>query len=57
LDYITRRRIEESKKMLSQGEASVTDIAYALGFSSSQYFATVFKRITGQSPKQFMENK
>lgn len=57
LDYITRRRIEEAKKMLVLGNDSVTNIAYALGFSSSQYFATVFKRITGQSPKQFMENK
>ena len=56
LDYITRRRIEEAKKFLTKGETSITDIAYSLGFSSSQYFATVFKRITGQSPKQFMEN-
>ena len=56
LDYITRRRIEEAKKMLTKNVMSITDIAYALGFSSSQYFATVFKRITGLSPKQHLES-
>ena len=56
LDFITRRRIEEAKKLLTKNEIIITDIAYALGFSSSQYFATVFKRITGLSPKQYLES-
>ena len=56
LDYITRRRIEEAKRLLTKNEMSITDIAYALGFSSSQYFATVFKRVTGLSPKQHLKN-
>ena len=32
------------------GEASVTDVALACGFSSSQYFATDFDRRFGMSP-------
>ena len=50
LDYVTRRRVKEAKKLLAQGGRSITDIAHELGFSSSQYFATVFKRVTGVSP-------
>jgi Bacterial regulatory helix-turn-helix proteins, AraC family len=35
---------------LRGGRDSVTDIAFALGFSSSQYFATVFRRFMGCTP-------
>jgi len=53
LDYITRRRVQEAKALMARGEQTITEIAHALGFSSSQYFATVFKRITGVSPSRF----
>lgn len=54
-DYIIQRRVEEAKRLLRQRDKSIIDIALDLGFSSSQYFATVFKRKTGVSPKQFRE--
>lgn len=54
LDYIVRERIEEAKKMLAQNkEIAIADIAYQLNFSSSQYFATVFRKYTGCSPAAF----
>ncbi len=53
LDYITRRRVQEANALMARGEQTITEIAHALGFSSSQYFATVFKRITGVSPSRF----
>ncbi len=49
-EYVLRVRIEEAKRRLRSGHGSITRIAFDLGFSSSQYFATVFKRLTGQSP-------
>ena len=33
--------------------ASISDVAYACGFESSQYFATVFRRHTGRSPSAY----
>ena len=39
--------------LCSLGSASVTDIAQTCGFSSSQYFATVFARNYGCSPSDF----
>jgi transcriptional regulator GlxA family with amidase domain len=50
-DYIARRRIQRAAQLLNETNDSVTEIAMRLGFSSSQYFATVFKRYTLHSPK------
>ncbi len=49
-DYQLRVRIEQAKSLLSEGTHPVTDIAYDLSFSSSQYFAVVFRRFTGTTP-------
>jgi len=50
VEYILRAKIEEAKRKLARGDTTVTETAFALGFPSSQYFATVFKRFTGQRP-------
>lgn len=55
-DFVSRRKIEEAKKYLVSGAKSITDIAFSLGFSSSQYFATVFKRYTGTTPTNYRES-
>lgn len=49
-DYIARRRVERAAQLLYETKNTVTEIALRLGFSSSQYFATVFKRYTLHSP-------
>ena len=51
-DFIARRRIERAAQLLYETDDTVTDIAMRLGFSSSQYFATVFKRYTLHSPRE-----
>ena len=51
-DYILRRKIMLAKKLLHAGN-DITDIAFSLGFSSSQNFATVFKKLTCLTPSQF----
>jgi AraC-like DNA-binding protein len=53
--YIARHKIEKSQQLLASGQYSVTDVAMKLGFSSSQYFATVFKRYAGQPPSQIIK--
>ncbi len=55
--YILRRRINQAQELLHRGDSTVTEIAFACGFSSSQYFATVFKRITGMTPNDVLQNR
>jgi AraC-like DNA-binding protein len=50
-EYWLRQKIERAVELLQT--RSVTEVAHALGFSSSQYFATVFKRYLLVSPSQF----
>ena len=51
--YLSRRKVTEAKRRLVQDSASVTSVAHELGFNSSQYFATVFKRLEGISPRYY----
>jgi len=50
-EFWLRQKIERAAFLLKT--RSVTEVAYDLGFSSSQYFATVFKRYTLTSPSRF----
>lgn len=54
-EYIAHRRIEESRRRLAETNDDVTRIAMDLGFSSSQYFATVFRKKVGLSPGMYRE--
>jgi AraC family L-rhamnose operon regulatory protein RhaS len=54
LEFLTFRRIERAAGLLRmEPKRAVTDIALAVGFQSSQYFATVFRRQLGSSPRQY----
>lgn len=55
-DYWLRLRIEQAaKRLLKCSSLSVTDVAHEFGFSSSQYFSTVFRRYMGVSPGGYRE--
>ncbi|MCE5200151.1 MAG: AraC family transcriptional regulator [Armatimonadota bacterium] len=56
-EYMLRRRVDRAKDLLRDSGMTVTDVAFALGFSSSQYFATVFKRFTRQSPTGYIKSQ
>lgn len=51
-DYLLRRKMVQAGQLLAAGGQSVTDVAMALGFSSSQHFATAFRKFTGHTPSE-----
>ncbi len=55
-EFMVRARVEKAKELLGM-KKSITDTAMALGFSSTQYFATVFKRYTGKTPKEWNQER
>ncbi|MEI8039397.1 MAG: AraC family transcriptional regulator [Verrucomicrobiota bacterium] len=52
-DFLLQHRIKEAKLRLETPATGVTQIAYDLGFSSSQYFATTFRRFVGMTPGEY----
>lgn len=50
--YVLRQRLRWTHIALRQTDASITDIALRSGFSSSQHFATAFRKCFGVSPQQ-----
>lgn len=53
--YISVKKCELAKKLLTEGKYGSGEIAYILGFCSETYFITCFKKETGLTPKQFAE--
>jgi AraC family transcriptional regulator len=51
--FVTRERIEESKRMLRETDLSITTIAFAVGSGSPSRFASLFRNMTGQTPSEY----
>lgn len=49
-------RLKSAKQMLLSGSSTVSDVAYALGFSSPSYFTKCFKEFYGESPRDMIVN-
>ena len=54
--FINQQKIEYAKLLLLEG-MSVTDIAMLLGFTTSSYFSTVFKKYTLYTPTEYLEKE
>ncbi len=52
-DYLQRLRVETAQGLLLETDLAVTAVAGEVGFDTSQYFAAVFKKYTGQTPTAF----
>jgi AraC-like DNA-binding protein len=53
--YLQRRRVERAMALLRNSERSVTDICFAVGFSSLGTFSRTFRDVVGCSPSSFRQ--
>jgi AraC family transcriptional regulator len=53
--YMTRQRIERAKKLLSETNLPIADIALRTGFASQSHFTTTFRRLVWTTPKGFRD--
>lgn len=53
IDYLSKLRINLSKKLLAKTDLSINSISLKVGYIDSSYFCKVFKKIEGISPYNF----
>lgn len=51
-DYVSRVRIEKAKHLLENPQKRISEVAFDVGFQSLSQFNRVFKKVTGQAPKE-----
>jgi len=54
--YLTEYRIREAIRLLEKRKSSIKEIANAVGFEDPLYFSSLFKQVTGKSPKNYMKS-
>lgn len=56
MDYFTRLKIDRAKEMIREEKYNFTGISERLEFNNSQYFTTVFKRVSGMTPSEYAKS-
>lgn len=54
-EYLITTRVKAAEKLLKTTDMTVGEIAESCGFSSSNYFGSVFKRMLGVSPANYQK--
>ncbi|MBW4644530.1 MAG: AraC family transcriptional regulator [Goleter apudmare HA4340-LM2] len=52
--YVIQQRVERAKQLLLQGKLSIADTALVCGFAHQSHLYRHFKRLTGITPKHFL---
>lgn len=54
-EYIAQAKINRAKALLMEQDMKIYEAADQLGFESAFYFSKVFKKVTGLSPREFIQ--
>ncbi len=53
IDFLNSYRIQIATKFINDSKLSITEIAFNCGFSSPSYFAAIFFKLKGCTPKEY----
>lgn len=56
-EYVNTCKIRESKRLLTEENLKVYEVAEMLGFESAFYFSKVFKKVEGVAPTEYLNGK
>ena len=57
ISYLIKLRIEEASRLLRTSDRSVTEIGFDVGFSDSNYFSRQFRKLQGESPREYRKRR
>ena len=52
-DYLLNLRLDLAKVMLTNTELPINEISSRVGYPDANYFAKLFKNVTGRTPSQY----
>ena len=55
VDWLNKLRIEKAVQLMENSTMKIYEIAEKVGFSNYKYFSSIFKKITGHTPKQYQK--
>ncbi len=55
-DYLARVRVNHARRLLETGRFRAGEAAQRTGFADQAHFGKVFKRVTGQTPTEYVAN-
>ena len=53
VDYVARTRVGKARKLFLNSDRRVSEVAFAVGFQSLSQFNRAFKKVAGQSPRDY----
>ncbi len=54
-DFIRNLRLKQAARLLSRKGQNITEVMYRCGFNSTTSFSTMFKKMYGLSPREYMK--
>ncbi len=52
-DFLRIVRLKKAAQILTEGNISISEVAYMVGFTNAKHFSTSFKKLFGKSPTEF----
>ncbi len=56
VDYLNQIRVEKAKALLASTPMKIYEVSEAVGYSNPKYFFQIFKKITGQKPREYSKS-
>lgn len=56
MKYVMNRRISQAQLLLHSTDMKVNEVAKRVGYSNSNYFITLFSKMTGMTPEKYREH-
>lgn len=57
VELVRNTRLKQAQTMLAQGEKTIAEVAYSVGFSAPSYFTKCYKDFFGENPIELVKRK
>lgn len=57
VELVRSTRLKRGQQLLAQGDETIAQVAYAVGFTSPSYFTKCYKEFFGESPNEILKRK